>query len=126
MSSNKTSIHNFYPNYTSSEQGKLSELQTLIHKVADESNIEIAESSKWGQLSFATPYGTPIRIDKFSDTQIALFVNCQTTLIETWKSLFLDTMSFSKTRAIVFNTEENIPKEQLAICIDQAFNYHLK
>lgn len=121
-----TDIQAFYPKYSVLEKQKLTEVQDLIHKVAEESDIDITESVKWGQLSFATPNGTPIRIDKFSDTQVALFVHCQTHLIETWRSLFSDTLSFSKNRAIVISLDEPLPEEQLKICIDQAFNYHLK
>lgn len=121
-----TDIQVLYPKYSALEKQKLTEMQNLIHKVADESDIEISEGVKWGQLSFATPNGTPIRIDKFSDTQIALFVHCQTRLIENWRSLFSDTLHFSKNRAIIIDLNEPLPEEQLKICIDQAFNYHLK
>lgn len=121
-----TDIQALYPKYSALEKQKLTEMQNLIHKVADESDIEISEGVKWGQLSFATPNETPIRIDKFSDTQIALFVHCQTHLIETWRSLFSDRLHFSKNRAIIIDLNEPLPEEQLKICIDQAFNYHLK
>ena len=122
----KTDIQTFYPTYSALEKQKLTELQKLIHKIAEESQLEIVESAKWGQLSFATPNGTPLRIDRFSDTQIALFVHCQTHLIEDWISLFSDTLNFSKNRAILFELDEPIPEEPLKICIDQAFNYHSK
>lgn len=121
-----TDIQVLYSKYSALEKQKLTEMQDLIHKVADESDIDITESVKWGQLSFATPNGTPIRIDKFSDTQVALFVHCQTDLIETWRSLFSDTLQFSKNRAIIISLDEPLPEEQLKICIDQAFNYHSK
>ncbi|WP_137664222.1 DUF1801 domain-containing protein [Enterococcus hulanensis] len=122
----KTDIQAFYPNYSPAEKQKLTELQALIHEVADESAIEILESAKWGQLSFEALKGTPIRIDKFSDSQIGFFVHCQTNLIETWRSLFSDTLSFSKNRAILLDLDQPLPEEVLKICIDQAFNYHLK
>lgn len=123
---NPIDIQDFYPNYSTLEKQRLIELQTLIHQVADESHLELVESSKWGQLSFATPQGTPIRIDKLSDTEIGCFVHCQTNLIETWRSLFADTLTFSKNRAIVLRLEEPFPVESLKICIDQAFYYHMK
>ncbi|WP_438786601.1 DUF1801 domain-containing protein [Enterococcus sp. DIV0756] len=122
----KTDIQTFYPTYSAQEKQKLIELQNLIHEIAGESDIQLVESAKWGQLSFATPNGTPIRIDRFSDTQVALFVHCQTHLIDDWKSLFSESLSFSKNRAILFQLDESLPEEPLKICIDQAFHYHVK
>lgn len=122
----KTDIQAFYPNYSALEKQKLTELQNLIHEIAEESDIPLVESAKWGQLSFATPNGTPIRIDRFSDTQVALFVHCQTHLIDDWKSMFAETLNFSKNRAILFQLDASLPEEPLKICIDQAFHYHLK
>lgn len=94
--------------------------------MADESSIKIEERSKWGQLSFAAPNGTPIRIDKISDTQIGFFVHCQTNLVEAGESIFSDTLNFSKNRAIILAIDQALPEEQLKVCIDQAFHYHLK
>ena len=122
----KTDIHTLYSNYSTLEKEKLVELQELIHEVAREAHVEINEGIKWGQLSFASPKGTPIRIDKYSDTQIGFFVHCQTTLVETWRSLFADTLCFSKNRAILLELNAPLPKEALKICIDHALNYHSK
>lgn len=55
----------------------------------------IQESLKWKQLSFSSKNDTPIRIDRFSDSQIGLFVHCQTTLVEEWRELFGNSLDFS-------------------------------
>lgn len=84
------------------------------------------ESIKWGQLSYKTKNGTPIRIDKFSEGKVALFVNCQTTLVEQYKNMFSQSLNFSKNRAIVLEAKNPLPIEELKTCIELAMNYHLK
>lgn len=117
-------IQEFYPRYSEPITSKLTELQQLIWQVAKEQKHTISESAKWGQLSFASKKGTPIRIDQFSDNEIALLVHCQTTLIETWKALFADQLSFSRNRAVVLSVSSPLPVSELEICIDMALNYH--
>ena len=102
----------------------LLELRTLIYKVADDRKV--IENLKWRQPSYKTVHGTPIRIDVFAENQVALFVNCQTTLIEQYKMLFGDILTFSNNRAIVFDIDKKLPIQQLKICIDLAMKYHLK
>lgn len=117
-------IQKFYPDYSQTTTRKLTELQQLIWQVADEQGITLSESAKWGQLSFAAKKGTPIRIDQFSDNQIALLVHCQTTLIETWKALFPQQLTFSGNRAVVLSVNSPLPATELAVCIAMALNYH--
>ncbi len=116
-------LQEFYPTYSEAMIAKLTELQQLIWTVANEQGNAVSESSKWGQLSIASSKGTPIRIAKFSDDEIGLFVHCQTTLIETWKTLFPDRLSFSGNRAVVLSVETPLPAPELKVCIDMALNY---
>lgn len=117
-------IQEFYPQYSQTIINKLTELQQLIWQVADEQGATLSESAKWGQLSFAAKKGTPIRIGQFSDNQIALLVHCQTTLIETWKALFPQQLTFSGNRAVVLSIDSPLPATKLAVCIAMALNYH--
>lgn len=127
MERGNSTIEELYPTYSKKVKSKLIELKQLIRKVASESgNLSIKEELKWGQLSFSTKDGTPIRIDRFSDNQVALLVHCQTTLVEDWRALFGGTLQFSKNRAILLSVEEELPTNQLSMCIEMAFNYHKK
>ncbi|MGG5332532.1 DUF1801 domain-containing protein [Enterococcus sp. AZ163] len=119
-------IQEFYPTYSEEMISKLEELQNLIWTIAKEQKKTISESSKWGQLSIVSEDGTPIRIAKFSDNEIALFVHCQTTLIETWKNLFPDRLSFSGNRAVIVSVDSPLPASELQVCIDMALNYHAR
>ncbi|WP_265459644.1 DUF1801 domain-containing protein [Enterococcus sp. HY326] len=117
-------VQEFYPNYSESIVDKLSELQKLIWSIATEQQINLTELPKWGQLSIAAKNGTPIRIDKFSDNEIALFVHCQTNLLEKWRGLFSNKLTFSGNRGIILDINSPLPENELKMCIDMALNYH--
>ncbi|MCP3774015.1 hypothetical protein NLX71_11950 [Paenibacillus sp. MZ04-78.2] len=118
-------IPEIYNNYTDLQQEKLIELKQLIMNVANNlGDMTIQESLKWGQLTFSSKLGTPIRIDRFSDSQIGLFVHCQTTLVEEWRELFGDSLDFSKNRAILLSVNSELPIEELTPCIQMALTYH--
>ena len=90
----------------------------------------IEETLKWGQPSYLAKNpntGSTIRIDavKNSPDQYALYVHCQTNLIETFKQMYADKFSFSGKRAILFNVKDQVPEKELGHCIGLALTYHL-
>lgn len=113
-----------FNHYALPYRSTLLELRKLIYTVAGDRKV--IENLKWRQPSYKTIDGTPIRIDVFAENQVALFVNCQTTLIEQYKMLFGDTLTFSNNRAIIFDIDKKLPIQQLKICIDLTMKYHLK
>lgn len=110
---------------------KLLQVRNLIYATAAKNSEigPISETLKWGQPSYvpATPRtGTAIRLgfsDHTPDT-IQLFVHCQTTLIDTYRTLVGDELSFEGNRAIVVPIKPRLPKETLTLCIEAAFTYH--
>ncbi|WP_379134042.1 hypothetical protein [Paenibacillus sp. sgz500958] len=70
--------------------------------------------------------GSTIRIDrrKFSDTQYAMYYNCQTTLVDTFRTAFPNELRYEGNRAIIFENDDNIPVEELKTCIAWALTYH--
>lgn len=120
---------NSYPKHI---KPKMENLRKLIYEVAENTDGagELEETLKWGEpayLTSKTKSGTTIRIDwkPKSPEQIAMYVNCKTTLISTFRSLFSDDLNFEENRAIVFPVKRPIPKKQLMICIRMALRYHL-
>ena len=86
----------------------------------------IEETLKWGQISYltaATRSGTTIRIDREGDGT-ALFVNCQTDLIERYKAVYPETFGYSGTRAILIDNDRPLDQAALAHCIAMALTYH--
>jgi hypothetical protein len=89
----------------------------------------LEETLKWGEPAYVTSEsksGSTIRIDwkKKSPSQYAMYFNCQTSLVETFRTLFPGEFRFEGSRAIVFNESDEVPKDSLAFCIAAALTYH--
>ena len=56
--------------------------------------------------------------------QYAMYFNCQTNLIETFKTLFPAEFKFEGNRAIVFLESDVVPVDALTYCIAAALTYH--
>lgn len=91
----------------------------------------IEETLKWGQPSYLTPQtksGTTVRIDAMKGTpnRYALYVHCQTKLIDAFREVYPDELTYEGNRAILFDVEEPLPVEPVRHCIAQALTYHLR
>ncbi len=91
----------------------------------------IEEALKWGQPSFLTAKsksGTTIRIDQVRENQgqYALYVHCQTNLLDQFRELYPTEFTYSGNRAILFNEKDNLATHALQHCISLALTYHLK
>jgi len=117
--------------YPKEARRKLECLRQLILDVAanTEGVGEIEETLKWGEpayLTSASKSGTTIRIDwkKKRPSHYALYVNCKTSLIDSYSSLFPGVFNYDGNRAIVFSLTEPLPEQELRICIQMALIYH--
>ena len=112
---------------------KLMALRELIFRTAASTPGvgELEETLKWGEPAYLTSSsgsGSTVRIDwkKSKPAEYAMYFNCQTTLVETFKSLFPDEFKFEGNRAIVFHESEAAPTDALAFCVAAALTYHLQ
>jgi len=112
---------------------KLIQLRGLVLDVArDEPAIgPLEETLKWGEPAFltaATGSGTTVRIHrhKKSADSYALYVHCQTDLIERYRQLYQDILAFDGNRAVVFDVKEPLPVDVIKHCIAMALTYHLR
>lgn len=110
---------------------RLLALRRMIFEVAatTEGVGELEETLKWGEPAYLTPAsksGSTIRMapKKASNTQYALYFNCQTTLVDTFRTLFPTEFSYEGNRSIVFNTSTKVPVQALKFCIAMALTYH--
>ncbi len=117
--------------YPPNMRRKLLALRELILRTAatTEGVGELDETLKWGEpayLTAASGSGSTVRIDwkASKPNEYAMYFNCQTTLIETFKSLFPREFGYEGNRAIVFKESEPIPKDALAFCVAAALTYH--
>jgi hypothetical protein len=104
---------------------KLLELRSLVFSVAnDESITTLEETLKLGQPAYICKTGTTIRIDR-DDTRgcdIALYVNCKTTLVGEWRERFPE-LKFGGTRSLHLRLEDDLEDPRLKMCIADALGY---
>lgn len=106
---------------------KMNNLRDLILEVASESEIgELEETLKWGEPSYLAKKGSTLRMDWKEKTpnQYAMYFKCTSKLVETIREVYGDVFKYEKNRAIVFDLEDEVPKEELKECIRLALNYH--
>ncbi len=86
----------------------------------------LEETLKWGEPSYLTKGGSTVRIDwkDRAPDQYAMYFNCNTPLIETFKEIYGDTFTFEGKRAIVFGETDKLPVDQLKHCVSTALTYH--
>ena len=106
-------------------------MRELIFRTAAETPGvgQLEETLKWGEpayLTAASRSGSTIRIGwkKRHPTQYAIYFNCQTSLVETFRALFPDEFKFEGNRAIVFDVADAVPADSLALCIAAALTHH--
>lgn len=119
--------------YPPALRAPLLKLRSIILETAAETDGvgKVVETLKWGEPAYlpAKPrVGTTVRINALKGTRdkYALFVNCQTTLIETYRERYGDQLAFEGNRAIVFSAGKKLPEKALKHCVALALTYHLR
>ncbi|WP_299311970.1 DUF1801 domain-containing protein [uncultured Aquimarina sp.] len=121
-------VESIYNNYTDIVRKKIINLRNLIIETAEETEgiTSLEETLKWGEPSFLTKKGSTIRIDwkKGKPNQYAMYFQCTSKLVTTFRVLYKNTFQFEGNRAIIFSMNSNIPKKELKNCITAALTYH--
>ncbi len=118
--------------YPPNVRRKILALRDLVFRTAaaTEGVGEIEETLKWGEPAYVTKNksGSTIRMDwkKKDPNHYAMYVHCQTQLIDTFRTMFPHDFTFEGNRALVFSLEDHVPQDSLARCIAAALTYHLK
>ncbi len=120
-----------YETYPATARSLLLSIRKLVFETAallPEAGA-LTETLKWGEPSYlteATRSGTTLRLawsQKRPDA-ISLFVNCQTSLVETWREQYGETLELVGNREIRLPLAAPLPIEALAHCIAMALTYH--
>lgn len=103
--------------------------QLIFETAADIDGVgPLEETLKWKQPSYLTPAsgsGSTIRIDRIKNTdQCALYFNCQTNLVETFRTLYPHDVSYGGNRSINLPADTDLPETTLRHCIGLALTYH--
>lgn len=101
----------------------------LILEAAAETETvgELAESVKWGEASFtpARPrIGSSVRIQKRPNGDEALMFICHTGLVDEFRDLYGETLTFEGNRAIVLPVGKPVDEPAVRHCIALALTYH--
>jgi hypothetical protein len=117
-----------FANYPDIVRDKLHFLRELVIETAKEipeiTNLE--ETLKWGEPSFVSKYGSTLRMDwkKKTPNQYQMYFKCTSRLVETFKIVFGERFNYEKSRAIVFQINQEIPVVELKQCIKATLIYH--
>ncbi len=116
--------------YPAKAQKHVQALRTLIAKTAEELELELVETLKWGQPAFVTKTksGSTIRLgwtEKEPDV-CAMYFICTTTLVEGFRAQFGESLRFEGNRAIMLPLDEELPTSALKVCIGDALTYHAR
>lgn len=81
---------------------------------------------KWGEPSFVTKIGSTLRMDWKSKApdQYALYFQCTSRLVDTFRMVFNHKFHYKGNRAIVFRLNQKIPVMELKECIKATLTYH--
>ncbi len=128
----KNIIKQKFDNYPDHIRPKMESLRELIYDVAASTDGvgKLEETLKWGEPAFLTSQtksGTTIRIDwrPKNPDKLAMYVNCNTSLITTFRAMFADELEFEGNRAVLFPVDKPLPRKRLTICIQMVLRYHL-
>ena len=117
-----------FKNYPKPIRQKMMVLRQIVLDTASETKgvNELEETLKWGEPSYIAKGGSTIRMDwkRKTPNQYAMYFNCKTMLVETFKEIYGAIFKYEGKRAIVFNINDNIPIEELKHCITLALTYH--
>ncbi|WP_338001391.1 DUF1801 domain-containing protein [Aminobacter anthyllidis] len=112
-------------------RARLLEVRALILATAAETSGvgPLTETLKWGEpayLTEASGSGTTIRLgcSKTGGGTCAVFVNCRTTLVDSFRAHFGDVFAYEGNRAILLDASRPLPAAPLAICLAMALTYH--
>ena len=119
-------VRDKFENYPERIQAKLHKVRSLIFEVARLNSLDVEETLKWSEPSYLVKGGSTVRYDwkPESPDQYALYFNCNTKLVDTFKELYSDIFTFEGNRAILFEVDGIVYEEQLRQCIELAFKYH--
>lgn len=117
-----------FKTYPEKVRNKMLALRSLVLDVANEFGKmgSLEETLKWGEPSYLVKGGSTIRMDwkESSPDQYALYFNCNSKLVETFKEIYGNLFNYEGNRAIIFALSEELPVPELQHCLLLALEYH--
>ncbi len=120
-----------FRNYSPPIKTCLIEVRQLIFSVAasTEGVGPLSETLKWGEPAYLTEIsksGSTIRLGRVSGRPdlCAIYFNCQTTLLDSFRTQFADVLTLAGDRAIILDPGQALQHLPLQICLSMALTYH--
>lgn len=117
-----------FRSYPEDMRQKLMFLRQLIIDAASETHgiRNIEETLKWGDPSYLVKGGSTVRLGwkESKPSYYAMYFNCNTKLVDTFKELYSDSLKFEGNRAIIFHRKDGVPSQALKHCIALSLQYH--
>lgn len=90
----------------------------------------VTETLKWGEpayLTAKTRSGSTIRlgVPKSDPNRAAVFFNCNTTLVPTFRDRFPTAFDYLGNRALLLPGDQNAARDVLGLCLAMALRYHM-
>jgi len=121
-------VATIFKSYPKQVKKQMLHLRKLVLETATETEglEKLEETLKWGEPSYVTKHGSTIRMDwkEKNPEQYAVYFQCSSRLISTFKIIYKNDFQFEGNRAIVFNLKEKIPEKELKHCLLLALTYH--
>lgn len=121
-------VEEIFGNYPDLIRDKMQHLRELVIETAEETEgvTELEETLKWGEPSFITKHGSTLRMDWKEKTpnQYAMYFQCTSRLVDTFRLVFDQKFQYEGKRAIVFQLNQKIPEMELKECIKATLTYH--
>ena len=122
-------VEKAYGRYDKVVRDRLIEVRRLIFDVAAETDGvgALTETLKWGEPAYLTEEsksGTTIRLGETKQGEPAVFFNCRTTLVESFRERFPDDFRYDKNRALIMDLNRPVAEAPLAMCLKAALTYH--
>jgi len=120
-----------FDNYPKVARDKLLAVRQMIFDVAKKTKGvgKIEETLKWNEPSYitiATKSGSAIRIDwkKKDKSNYHIYINCQTKLVEIFKTFYPDEFNYIENRCISIPINKKVDEKKLAHIIELALTYN--
>lgn len=121
-------VDQVFDSYPETVRNKMQFLREMVIETAEEIEglKEIEETLKWGEPSFITKKGSTLRMDWKEKTpgQYAMYFQCTSRLVATFRLVFYNKFQFEGNRAIIFQLDHKIPVKELKQCIKACLTYH--
>ncbi len=121
-------IEEIFSNYPDPVKDCMLYLRQLVRETAEETAEVpfLEETLKWGEPSFITEKGSTLRMDwkPKLPNQYALYFQCTSRLVDTFKLVYGHKFQYEGTRAITFQLNQKIPIKETKECIKAALIYH--